>query len=319
MASTNRVIFPESMADILANPVDICFGSMSATSTAPAACLVIEGNAVTTNQQLGADLSSESHPPTPSDLIAGIHRVESMLSDTIKICERVKHPHTTSSTSSMPLGLHNATHVASRYMKRKIQIESRHKTQDRGNCRNHLDEPCPIHEKSKHTTRQCVSSRNFVDLSPRLTAVGRTKSRLRTALRSKSPIQQSRRTIREKTSRPKIARSWLSPQTYHHKMEKQTNNDKSVKTPTLPEPSDDNKSSPLRPQLQANHQLMPVKSTSTSGNKHPQHQLPHSNDTAMIHPIPTDFVHEISSGTLSATGTKFTTHRKPTWELLLLL
>jgi hypothetical protein len=50
MASTNGVIFPESMADILANPVDICFGSMSATSTAPAACLVIEGNAVTADQ-----------------------------------------------------------------------------------------------------------------------------------------------------------------------------------------------------------------------------------------------------------------------------
>jgi hypothetical protein len=44
MASINGVIFPESMADFLANPVDICFGSMTATSTAPAACLVIEGN-----------------------------------------------------------------------------------------------------------------------------------------------------------------------------------------------------------------------------------------------------------------------------------
>jgi hypothetical protein len=47
MASTNGVIFPESMADILANPVDIFFGSVLATSTAPDACLVIEGNAVT--------------------------------------------------------------------------------------------------------------------------------------------------------------------------------------------------------------------------------------------------------------------------------
>jgi hypothetical protein len=50
MASTNGVIFPESMADFLANPVDICFSSMPTTSTAPATCLVIEGNAVTTNQ-----------------------------------------------------------------------------------------------------------------------------------------------------------------------------------------------------------------------------------------------------------------------------
>jgi hypothetical protein len=48
---------------------------------------------------------------------------------------------------------------------------------------------------------------------------------------------------------------------YHHKMEKQMNNDKSVKTPMLLEPSGENKSSPLRPQLQANHQPMLVKLT----------------------------------------------------------
>jgi hypothetical protein len=155
MASTNAVIFPESMADILANPVDICFGSMPATSTVLAACLVIEGNAVTTNQQIETDLSSETHPPTPSDLIAGINRVEGMLSDTIKVCERVKCHRTTSLPSSMPLGLLNAARVASRFMKCKIQIESGPKTQDHGSCRNHLDEPYPIHEKSKHTARQC--------------------------------------------------------------------------------------------------------------------------------------------------------------------
>jgi hypothetical protein len=148
MVSTNGVIYPESMADILANPVDICFGSMLATSTATAACLIIEGNAVTTNQQIETDLSSETHPPTPSDLIAGIHRVESMLSDTIKICECVKRPRMTSSTSSMPLGLRNAAHISSHYMKRKIQMEVEPKTQDSGSCRNHLDDPCPIHEKS---------------------------------------------------------------------------------------------------------------------------------------------------------------------------
>jgi hypothetical protein len=153
MASTKGVIFPGSMADILANPVDIFFGSMPATSTAPAACFVIEGNTVTTNQQIETDLSSETHPPTPSDLIAGIDRVEGMLSDTIKVCERVKSPRTTSSPSSMPLGLRNAARVASRFMKRKIQIESGPKTQDHGSCRNHLNELCPIHEKSKHTVR----------------------------------------------------------------------------------------------------------------------------------------------------------------------
>jgi hypothetical protein len=153
MALTNGVIFPESMADFLANLVDICFGSMPATPTAPAAYLVIEGNAVTTNQQIEIDLSKKIHPPTPSDLIAGIDRVEGMLSNTIKLCERIKCPRTTPSTSSMPIGLRNAAYVASRYMKRKIQIESGLYSQDRGSHRNHLDGSCLIHENSKHTAR----------------------------------------------------------------------------------------------------------------------------------------------------------------------
>jgi hypothetical protein len=62
MTSTNGVIFTESMADILANPVDICFGSMPAKSTTPAACLVIEGNAVTTDQQIETYLLTKTHP-----------------------------------------------------------------------------------------------------------------------------------------------------------------------------------------------------------------------------------------------------------------
>jgi hypothetical protein len=64
MGSTNGVIFPESMADILANPVNICFGSMPATSTAPAACLVIEGNTIATDQQ--RNRSVIGNPPTHS-------------------------------------------------------------------------------------------------------------------------------------------------------------------------------------------------------------------------------------------------------------
>jgi hypothetical protein len=114
MSSTNDVIFLESMADFLTNPVDIYFGSMPATSTAPATCLIIEGNAVTTNQQIQTDLSKKTHPPTPSDLIARIDRVEGM------ICERVKRPRTTPLSSSMPLVLRNAARVASRYMECKI-------------------------------------------------------------------------------------------------------------------------------------------------------------------------------------------------------
>jgi hypothetical protein len=161
MALTNIVIFLESMADFLADPADICFGSMPATSTAPAACLVIKGNAVTTNQQIETDLSKKTHPPTPSDLIAGIDRVGDTISDTIKICEHAKHPRTTPSTSSMPLGLRNAPRVASRYMKCKIQMESGLYHQDRGSCKNDLDEPCPIHENPKHTAHPCRVLKKF--------------------------------------------------------------------------------------------------------------------------------------------------------------
>jgi hypothetical protein len=167
MASINDVIFPESIADFITNPVNIRFGSMPAKTTTPATCLIIEGNTVTTDQQIETDLSSESHPPTPSDLIAGINSIEGMLSDTIKVCEGVKRPRRTSSSSSMPLGLPNAAHVASRYMKRKIQIEFGTCVQDRGSCRNYPDQPTRILNTQNASA---VSSRCFVDLLLRPTA-----------------------------------------------------------------------------------------------------------------------------------------------------
>jgi hypothetical protein len=219
----------------------------------------------------------------------------------------------------MPLGLRNATHVASRYMMRKIQIESGLNSQDRGSRGDHLDEPCPIHENSKHTAHKC---RVFKKFCRPLTAAHRRRFNQESSP-DRLAFQVARTTISPnypgEDFETQIAKSWSSLRTYHHKMEKQTSNDKSVKTPMPPEPSGDNKSSPLRPQLQANHQLMPVKSTSSSGNKHPRHQLPRSSDVAMIHLVPTDCEHEISSGTSSATNSKFTTHREQTWEPLLLL
>jgi hypothetical protein len=119
---------------------------------------------------------------------------------------------------------------------------------------------------------------------------------------------------------------------YHRKMEKQMSSVKNVKTPMLPELSDDNKRSQPLPQVQAYNRLtqdrsMPTpdrstpmsdKPTPTPGRKHLWPQLPHSSDAKMIHLVPTDCVRETSSGTSSATDSKFTTHRKPTWERLLL-
>jgi hypothetical protein len=108
---------------------------------------------------------------------------------------------------------------------------------------------------------------------------------------------------------------------YRRKMEKQMNNVKSVRMLMLPELSDDNKRSLLLPQVQANNQAnnrsTRDRSTPTSGNKHLRHQLPLSSGATMTHLVPTDYVHETSSGTSSATDLKFTTRRKPTWEPLL--
>jgi hypothetical protein len=57
-------------------------------------------------------------------------------------------------------------------MKRKIQIKSGLYHQDRGSCRNHLDEPWPIHENPKLIAGQCRVLNKFGDLLPRLIAAG---------------------------------------------------------------------------------------------------------------------------------------------------
>jgi hypothetical protein len=108
---------------------------------------------------------------------------------------------------------------------------------------------------------------------------------------------------------------------YHLKMEKQMCNNKSVRTPTLPELSDDDKRSPLLPQVQANNKVNNCStsdmSTTTPGNKHLWHRLPLSSDATMTHLVPTEYAQETSSGISSATALKFTTLHKPTWEPLL--
>jgi hypothetical protein len=101
---------------------------------------------------------------------------------------------------------------------------------------------------------------------------------------------------------------------YHRKTEKQTCSVKSVKTPTPPELSSDNKRS--LPQVQTSNWPMSDKSTPISRNKHLWHQRPHSNDAKMIHLVPTDYACEISSGISSVMDMKSTIHHIPIWERL---
>jgi hypothetical protein len=99
---------------------------------------------------------------------------------------------------------------------------------------------------------------------------------------------------------------------YHRKTEKHTRSVKSVKTPTPPELSDDNKRS--LPQVQTSN--WPMSDRSMPRNKHLWHQRPHSNDAKMIHLVLTDYAREISSRIWSVTDLKSTIYHRPIWELL---
>jgi hypothetical protein len=73
-------------------------------------------------------------------------------------------------------------------------------------------------------------------------------------------------------------------------MERQMNNVRSVRTPTLPEPFDDNKSLPLLSQVQVNNCSTQDMSMTMPGNKHLRHQLPLSSDATTINLVPIDYV-----------------------------
>jgi hypothetical protein len=99
---------------------------------------------------------------------------------------------------------------------------------------------------------------------------------------------------------------------YHLKMERQMNNAKSTRTPTLPEVFDDNKSLPLLSQVQVNNRSTPDRSMTMPDNKHLRHQLPLNSDATTINLAPIGYVPETSLGTLSVMDLKFITLFKPT-------
>jgi hypothetical protein len=74
------------MADILADPVEICFGSFTATSpTTSVKVPATFGVAPSSGQKL------KTHPPKPYDLVQGMERVIDMMEETLQICERAQH------------------------------------------------------------------------------------------------------------------------------------------------------------------------------------------------------------------------------------
>ena len=65
MASPYGVVFPASVADFLANLVNICFGSMPTDLAASAAGPVVVDNVTAIPvQQLNFNLLTETHPHT---------------------------------------------------------------------------------------------------------------------------------------------------------------------------------------------------------------------------------------------------------------
>jgi hypothetical protein len=78
------------MANILTNPVDICFGSFTATSTTLAAA-----TSPTASMKVPATLDTAPAParsrrptPKPYDIVQGMERVIDVMEGTLQICER---------------------------------------------------------------------------------------------------------------------------------------------------------------------------------------------------------------------------------------
>jgi hypothetical protein len=93
------------MATILANPVEICFGSFMAASSALTATTspMAAGQVATASYATHiSDLTTETHPLKPYDIVQGIECVICMIKDTLQICEQVQR--------SMQMALRHGTY-----------------------------------------------------------------------------------------------------------------------------------------------------------------------------------------------------------------
>jgi hypothetical protein len=151
------------MADILADPVEICFCSFTATSTtlavatSPAAS--VEAPA-TLDVVPSPDKNSKTHPPKPYDLVQGMEHVIDMMDETLQICERAQRStQDASHRRTFPFGLRSASDVHARQATKSIQIQSgRQEPSDdlRIEPSAHhdpLDVPCIYHKGARHTLR----------------------------------------------------------------------------------------------------------------------------------------------------------------------
>jgi hypothetical protein len=93
MVARSGVVFPASMADILANPMVICFGSFMATSTTLAAVtssMASKKAPTMPDATRSPSKKSKTYPLKPYDIIQGMERIIDMMDETLQICERAQ-------------------------------------------------------------------------------------------------------------------------------------------------------------------------------------------------------------------------------------
>jgi hypothetical protein len=153
------------MADILANPVEICFDSFTATSTtqveatSPTAFVKVtatSGVAPSSGQKM------KTHPPKPYDLVQGIERVIDMMVETLQICKQAQcSTQDASQRKTFPFGLRPSSDVYQHQAAKSIQIQSGWqqpasdlKVEPRTR-RDPLDVQCIYHKGAQNMLRGC--------------------------------------------------------------------------------------------------------------------------------------------------------------------
>jgi hypothetical protein len=124
MVARSGVVFSVSMADILANPVEIYFGSFTATSTTLAAATSPTVSMKVSTTPVAApstNLKSKTHPPKPYGIVQGMERVIDMMEETLQICERAQRStQDASRRGTFPFGLRPSSDAHARQAAKSI-------------------------------------------------------------------------------------------------------------------------------------------------------------------------------------------------------
>jgi hypothetical protein len=115
------------MMDILADPVEICFGSFTVTLTTLAAATspMASVEAPTTLDVVpNSGRKSKTPPPQPYDLVQEMERVIDMMEQTLQISERAQcSMQDTSHRKTFPFSLRSPSDVHARQAAKSIQIQ----------------------------------------------------------------------------------------------------------------------------------------------------------------------------------------------------